>query len=229
MLLTRGCPSRCTFCGAGLVNGYNLRARSVNNILTEIKLLVNTYGVKEIHFFDSNCSHRKGPLREVCKRIISEKIDITWCAPNGIRIDSIDKELAGLMKKSGCFQVNVGIETGSPRVMLQIKKGISLDMVRANIAILRKAGIEVTGFFVMGFPGEKRREINQTINTALQLPLTGASFSILTPLDSPRPDGLKVFHDSHGRMPSSQASGSLAESALLACRTHPFSLLPPSG
>jgi len=182
VLMTRGCPSRCSFCGANLINGHKIRKRSVENIMREIRLLTSQFGVKEVQFFDSNCAHREGPLREVCSAIISEKIDITWSAPNGIRIDSIDKELARLMKKSGCFQVSVGIESGSARILKQIRKGITLEMVKERVAVLRDAGIEVTGFFVIGFPGEKITEIEQTISFAERLPLTSASFSILTPL-----------------------------------------------
>lgn len=182
MILTRGCPSRCTFCEAGIINGYKLRSRSVENIMQEIKLLTTRFGVNEIQFFDSNCADPRGPLREVCKRIISENIDITWCAPNGIRIDSIDKELVDLMKQSNCFQVNVGIESGSPRILKQIRKRISPDMVREKISLLRKAEIEVLGFFMIGFLGETATEIKQTISFAMELPLTGASFSILSPL-----------------------------------------------
>jgi len=182
VLMTRGCPSRCSFCGANLINGRRIRKRSAENIMQELRLLTSQFGVKEIQFFDSNCAHREGPLREICKRIISEKIDITWSAPNGIRIDSIDEELAALMKTSGCFQVSVGIESGSERILKQIKKGISIDMVKERVKVLRDAGIEVTGFFVIGFPGETIREIEQTISFAAELPLTAVSFSILTPL-----------------------------------------------
>jgi radical SAM superfamily enzyme YgiQ (UPF0313 family) len=182
MILTRGCPNECTFCAASVVNGHNIRSRSTENVLEEIKLLIEKFRVKEIQFFDSNCAHQHGPLRDVCRRIISDNIDVTWCAPNGIRVDSIDEELAALMKRSGCFQVNIGIESASPRILKNIRKAISPAMVREKIVLLRKNGIEVVGFFMIGFPGETDSEIKQTISFARQLPLTAASFSILSPL-----------------------------------------------
>ncbi|MDD5680764.1 MAG: radical SAM protein [Candidatus Omnitrophica bacterium] len=182
LIITRGCPNSCTFCEAGVINGHTVRSRSVESVIAEIKLLMNKFGVKEIQFFDSNCSDRRGPLRELCKRIISENLDISWSAPNGIRIDSIDAELVALMKKSGCFYVGVGIESGSPRILREIKKGLSLDLAREKIALLRKAGIGVTGYFMIGFPGETAEEIKQTISFAMKAPLTGATFSIFCPL-----------------------------------------------
>jgi len=194
MLLTRGCPFRCTFCGAGRVNGYRVRARSPENVLAEIRLLTQRYGVREIHLYDSNCAHRAGPLRAVLQQIIEEKINLTWCAPNGIRVDSVDPDLARLMKASGCFQVNVGIESGSPRILRQIRKGLSLEQTRRSVRILRDAGLEVVGFFMFGFPGEARDDIQQTISLALDLPLTGASFSIYSPLPG-TPDYQRLLAD----------------------------------
>jgi radical SAM superfamily enzyme YgiQ (UPF0313 family) len=182
MILTRGCPHRCTFCGAASVNGHRIRSRSADNILEEIRLLTGRYGVRELQFYDSNCAHRTGPLREVLERIVRERIDVTWCAPNGIRLDSIDRELAFLMKRSGCFQVNVGIESGSPRILKQIRKNLRLDTVRKQVSLLRQADIEVAGFFMMGFPGETRQEIEATVSLAMSLPLTAASFSVYCPL-----------------------------------------------
>ena len=139
MILTRGCPHRCTFCGAASVNGHRIRSRSADNILEEIRLLTGRYGVRELQFYDSNCAHRTGPLREVLERIVRERIDVTWCAPNGIRLDSIDRDLAFLMKRSGCFQVNVGIESGSPRILKQIRKNLSLDTVKIRLHRARTA------------------------------------------------------------------------------------------
>ncbi len=195
MVLTRGCPHRCTFCGAASVNGHRIRSRSADNVLEEIRLLTGRFGVRELQFYDSNCAHRSGPLREVLERMVGERIDVTWCAPNGIRLDSLDRELAFLMKRSGCFQVNVGIESGSPRILKQIRKALSLDTVRKQVALLREADIEVVGFFMMGFPGETRQEIEATVELALSLPLTAASFSVYCPLpgtedyDALFPDG----------------------------------------
>lgn len=182
IILTRGCPSKCTFCASEKMNGYAVRTRSVENIMKEIYLLTEKFGVRELHFYDNNCSHPKSPLREVLRRIIREKIDISWSAPPGIRIDSIEDSLPALMKESGCFQVNVGIESGSPRVLKMIKKGLTLDMARDRIKKLRDAGIEVMANFIIGFPGETKKEIEQTINFSLELPLTQTSYFIFIPL-----------------------------------------------
>jgi radical SAM superfamily enzyme YgiQ (UPF0313 family) len=182
MLTTRGCPHRCTFCGASRINGYRIRARSAENVMAEIRMLTQEFSVREIQFYDSNCASRRGPLREVTRRLIEEKIDITWSAPNGIRLDSVDEELVSLMKASGCYQVNVGIESGSQRILHQMAKSLHLETVRRATRMIADAGIEVVGLFMLGLPGETREDIQATVNLALELPLTGASFSIYCPL-----------------------------------------------
>lgn len=182
VLTSRGCPYKCTFCGNEKVNGRIFRGRSAGNIIEELNLLKSEYGVREIHFWDDNCAHPKGEMRVVMRRMIDENMKLSWCAPNGIRLDSIDPELPALMRASGCFQVNVGIESGSPRILKKIKKGITPEMVREKVPMLRKAGIEVIGFFMIGFPGETLEEINETVSLAMEASLNGASIAIFNPL-----------------------------------------------
>lgn len=186
MVLTRGCPFACSFCGASRVNGRRVRSRSAANVMQEIRLLTHQYGVREIQFYDSNCASRQGPLRQVLQQMIAEGIDVTWSAPNGIRLDSVDEELVRLMKASGCYQVNVGIESGSQRVLRQISKGLRLGTVERATRLLHRGGIEVVGFFMLGFPSETWEDIRQTIDLAMRLPLSGASFSIYCPLPGTR-------------------------------------------
>ncbi len=181
IVLSRGCLNRCTFCVIGPLTGYKIRSRNARSLIEEVKMLKRDYGVKEFHFVDNNCAHHSVPLRDVCKLFISEKMNIAWAAPNGIRIDSIDEELVDLMKQSGCYQVSVGIESGSSHILKQIRKGITLDMVRKKIKLLRDAGIDVMGFFMIGFPGEMLSEMKETISFAKSLPLTSAAFSIFCP------------------------------------------------
>ena len=178
VMLSRGCPYRCTFCGQG---SAPMRPRNADGVMTEIRLLVEKHGVREIQFYDSNLTHPKSNLRDVLQGIIDEKIGIVWNAANGLRVDHMDPELARLMKRSGCYQVGVGIESGSPKTLKRIKKGIRPEQVRTSVRMLRDAGIEVLGLFIIGFPDESREEIQETVDFALSLPITAGNFSILTP------------------------------------------------
>jgi len=181
MILTRGCPYNCTFCGSSHINGKRVRARSAKNFLDELKLLYENYKVREIQLYDSNCAFYKDLLIDVCKGIIKENFDIAWNCPNGIRLDSLDEELVFWMRKAGCYEVCVGIESGSERILKMIKKGISIDLVREKVNLLNRAGIRVIGYFIIGFPTETKEEIENTLKFSLELPLFRAGYFILCP------------------------------------------------
>ena len=182
IIFTRGCPFRCTFCAAGTVNGYKVRQRTSENIIKEIKLLVENYGVKEITVFDSNCAFDRNLIMDVCKTLIEEKFNIHWTCPNGVRLNSLDEKLLTMMKRSGCYRINVGIESGSPRILKLIKKNLTVDQIKNKVELIKKSGISAVGFFMIGIPEETRKDIQMSINLAKELDLFRAHFSIYTPL-----------------------------------------------
>lgn len=194
----RGCTSHCTYCSIHLIEGRRYRARSPEHILDEIELLVKRHGVREIQFVDSNCIQDKARMIKICHGIIERKLDIAWSCPNGVKAGSVDDELAGWMSKSGCHFVFLGIETGSPRIQKKIRKGLNLAQLPDKIAILKRNGINVGGFFMIGFPDESREEITNTVNLALSLDIDVAAISVFVPLP-----GSEIF----GQLPSDVTSG----------------------
>jgi len=182
IIITRGCPYNCTFCAGKTISGRKLRSRSVGNVLQEIEILKRDYGIKEIHILDDNFALKRSFVREFCERIIAEKIDITWNCPNGLRLDTLDEDIVALMKRSGCYTISVGIESGSQRVLDLMKKDLTLDKIRRQVDLLKRCGMTVNGFFIIGYPGETREEILETIAFAKSLPLTRAIFYNYLPL-----------------------------------------------
>lgn len=178
----RGCTSHCTYCAIHLIEGRRYRPRSPEHILDEIELLVRKHGVREIQFVDSNCIQDRGRMIRICQGIIERKLDIAWSCPNGVKAGCLDDELAGWMGRSGCHFVFLGIETGSPRIQKLIRKGLNLAQLPEKIAILKRNGINVGGFFMIGFPDESRAEIDQTVTLALSLDIDVAAISVLVPL-----------------------------------------------
>jgi len=178
----RGCPFSCTFCEGHIITGKEVRKRSVSNVIEEIKILTRDYGIREIHIVDDNFSMRKDYVMEFCHRILSENINISWATPNGVRIDTLDKEMLLAMKKSGYYLASVGIEFGSDRMFELVKKGLNRKKIEDGIRLIKSVGLEVAGFFIMGYPGETKKEINETIKFALRLPLIRANFFIFLPL-----------------------------------------------
>jgi len=181
MISARGCPFPCTFCSTKYQMGQKMRYRSVSLILEEMKLLVNKYNVKEIQFLDDCFSVNKNKVMEICSGILEEGIKVNWQCPNGLRVDTIDEEVLQIMKKAGCYHISVGIESANPNILKKMKKNISLELVEEKIAIAKKVGIKVTGFFILGFPGETEDDIRWTIKYARKIPIDKVLFSNFWP------------------------------------------------
>jgi radical SAM superfamily enzyme YgiQ (UPF0313 family) len=188
----RGCTTHCTFCAIHLIEGRRYRSRSADHVLDEMELLVRKHGVREIQILDSNCIQDKARMIRICRGILERRLDISWSCPNGVKAHSVDEELAEWMAKSGCHFVFLGIESGSRRIQKLIRKDLDLDRLPEKIAILKRSGINVGGFFMLGFPGETRDEISETVNLALSLDIDVAALSVLVPLP-----GSEIFEQLH--------------------------------
>ncbi len=176
MMVSRGCPFDCTFCASFITKGRQVRYRSVDNVIEEIKLLIGTYGIKEIQFIDDNFTLSRSYVKNFCQRIIDEKLKFSWCCPNGVRLDTLRPDMLELMREAGCYSLSVGIESGSQRVLDFTKRDTPLKMIEEKVDMITNAGIETVGFFILGFPTEKSHEIEQTIDFSLSLNLERANF-----------------------------------------------------
>lgn len=176
--LVRGCPHQCTFCSAHTINGRRVRFRSVEAVVQEMRMLHDDYGVGEFHILDEFFTVKKRYVLDFCEALAREQLDVVWCCPLGVRLDSLDAELLHAMEGAGCYGSSVGIESGSQRILDFIRKGITLDLVREKVALIAKeTSWLVQGFFILGLPTETREEIEATIDLACSLPLHVAAFS----------------------------------------------------
>ena len=186
MITSRGCPNNCIFCSVHVVNGKKWRSRSPDNVVDEIEQLVHTYHIEQIDFNDDNMTLNKKRMEAICDLIVKRGIDIEWYNPTGVRADTLDEYLLTKMKASGCKKLRVAPESGVQRVVNQIiKKNLNLKDVEKAVVLCKKVGIKVGCFFVIGFIGETKEEIEETINYAYKLKRLGADsfiFSIATPL-----------------------------------------------
>jgi radical SAM superfamily enzyme YgiQ (UPF0313 family) len=182
IVTSRGCPFPCTFCAARAISGRRIRQRSLASVFEEVELLTARHGVREIHIEDDNFTFRRDYVMGFCEGLLRRPRPLPWCCPNGVRLDTLDRELLHLMRRAGCYSVSLGIESGAPRVLAMIRKGLEPEAIRERVAWIREAGIKTTGFFIIGFPTETAAEIEQTIRFARQLALDRAQFSTFLPL-----------------------------------------------
>ncbi|HAJ57679.1 MAG TPA: hypothetical protein DCL35_07960 [Candidatus Omnitrophica bacterium] len=181
IMLTRGCPYPCTFCAGRVISGTRLRKRSIEAVLEEIRILYQNHGIREFHIIDDNFTLDTVYAKAFLRKLISEDLDISLATPNGVRLDTLDEELLCLMKESGFYLISVGIESGSERILQLMKKGLSVCKIREKILLIRSHGINVAGFFILGFPGESRRDMLKTIDFSLDLGLLRANYFTFLP------------------------------------------------
>jgi len=176
VMTSRGCPGTCTFCDNAIF-GRTYRERSVQNIMQEIDLLVAEYGVREIKFFDDNFTLNRKKLYDICRQM--KKRNLGWCCLT--RVNLVTKDMLIHMKKSGCWQVLYGLESGDPQMLKRLGKGTTVQQNIRAVRWAHKAGLSVRADFIVGTPGETRKSIRKTLNFAKKLNMDFAHFNKFTP------------------------------------------------
>ncbi len=181
IMVTRGCPYPCTFCAGHIVSGKSIRRRSIDNVLSEIQMLRDDFGIREFHIVDDNFTMDTAYAKEFLRRLKELKLGMTWAVPNGVRMDTLDVEMLSLMKESGLYLISLGIESGSDKVLAMMKKGITTSKIRRHVKMIHDAKIDMAGFFILGFPGETADTIRQTIRFSARLPIKRANYFTYLP------------------------------------------------
>jgi anaerobic magnesium-protoporphyrin IX monomethyl ester cyclase len=186
IMVSRGCLEKCTFCTTPQMWGRKVRCRNPQNVFEEIKEGIERYNIGEIQFEDDTLTANRKNLIEICKLI--EPLGIPWCTPNGIKVNYHLKgnkqlELFRMMFGAGCYQVTIGCESGVQRVLDDIiNKNLKLEQIKPSVENAKKAGLLVHTFWIVGYPGETREEMEKTIEFAAQVGADSYSVAILSPL-----------------------------------------------
>lgn len=175
---SRGCPCACGFC-VSFYFGRKWRTRSVENIVAEIDECVERHGVTDFLFNADFFTCDRSAVIDLCDAIVERRLPITWMCNS--RVDAVDAELLGAMKRAGCQLISFGIESASQSILDGANKRIDRETIERAIALTRRAGIQSLGYFVFGLPGETRETARDTIRLARRLPLDFAGFFTATP------------------------------------------------
>lgn len=181
IISSRGCPSACNFCSSSKFSGRKWRARSVDSLIAEIKLVTGEYGFGGVAFLDDNLTLDPKRVMELSKAIISEGLDIKWWCFS--RMDTVvrNPEMAEWMGRSGCRYVFMGIESANQNSLDAYSKRASTGHAGQAVDILKKNGIETLGAYILGAPDETREMIEETIRFSLKLDTGGVQYTLLTP------------------------------------------------
>jgi radical SAM superfamily enzyme YgiQ (UPF0313 family) len=176
---SRGCPYKCTFCHN--IFGKKIRFRSPGNVLAEVDWLVKEHGISEIHFEDDSFNIDVKRAKTICHEIINRKYDLKTAFPNGIRADFVDEEMVDLFADMGVYNIAYGIESANENIRKKIKKTMDIEKLKKAITLTAGRGIIVSGFFMVGFPNETEKEMEETIRFACKSKLHIANFSRVIP------------------------------------------------
>jgi len=204
IVTSRGCPYKCVFCNSSSIWLGKWRERNPEDVVEEIKFLIKNYKRKTFFFNDNSFNIDMERVEAFCNSLINNKINILWTTP--VRADKITKSLARLMKKSGCYNVGIGIESANNQILNNIQKESSIENMQKGINIFKNAGIEVLGQFVIGSPGDTIETIKESLEFAKKSNLDFVMFYTIIPFmhteqwDYINSNGVlysKLIHDYH--------------------------------
>ena len=176
MNVVRGCPFNCRFCETKKIWGSKPRHFSPQRVVEEIEFLIAEYGSKGVYFVGDNFTINKKWTMSLCNLINKHKIDLDWVCDT--RVDLVSRDLLEVMKRAGCKTIWFGVESGSPRVLEKLNKGISLQQVVHAFKLCRVVGIKVACSFMLGIPGESIEDMYATLKFAMKLNPDWCRFNI---------------------------------------------------
>lgn len=183
IITSRGCPAKCVYCSSSAFWGRRYRFRSPKNVADEIGELIERWGIKELNFEDDNLTANRERAKKIFREIIDRGYKIRFNFPNGVALWTLDQELIDLMEKAGCYEMTLAYESGCQKVLRDIvKKPINLEQASEITAYIRKKKIRTDAFYIIGFPGETRDQIQETFRFARKMKTDLAYFFIANPL-----------------------------------------------
>ena len=184
----RGCPFSCSYCASPKIWKNRVRFRTVENVMEELVELSRDNNSSAVYFIDDTFTLNRNRVRKICLSIIDKGLKIKWKCDT--RADCIDKELAVLMKQAGCICAKVGVESGSEKILRKINKKESKESMRKAASYIKRAGISLTIYLMLGFPEETDEDLEQTLEFAKELDADYYSLSIFAPYY-----GTKIYNE----------------------------------
>lgn len=179
MVSSRGCPYKCAFCSQ-VYCGEKVRFRTPEDLVGEMENYVKNFGAKEIIMFDETFTIDEKRVLKICDLIKEKGLKFKWNIRT--RVDALTEPMLLALKKAGCYGLHLGVESGSPRILELMKKGITVPQIRQAFKMAKKHGFKTRGYFMIGYLDEDLETYTTTIMLAKDLDLDWASFSITTPL-----------------------------------------------
>ena len=161
VITARGCPSACSFCSSPNFWNRKVRFRSPQNVVDEIIFLRDTFGLIYFSIRDDTFTADRSRAIEICRLLIERRVFVVWNCQS--RVTAIDAELLLWMKRAGCEGIQLGVESGSPRILRMLEKSITPAQVEHASQLVKHAGINLSVYLISDVPGETEEDISATI------------------------------------------------------------------
>ncbi len=175
----RGCPFSCKFCSRSY---QNVRYKTPDKVITELKYLKKKFGIKAFHFYDELVVFRKKAVLELCDKI--KPLDVYWDCQG--RVNTVDEKLMQIMKENNCYSIGFGFESGSTKMLQAMGKGVTREDNLRVLNAAKKTGMHLKIQLMCGYPGETEQTVAETVSMMKMSQLPPRRMSWTTPLPGSR-------------------------------------------
>jgi len=179
LMSSRGCPYSCTYCASKVMFGIGFRANSVKKTMEEVDKLVEKYGFECMSFSDDTFAIDKKRAIEIAREMKRRHPNLLFRVQ--LRANTCDEDLIAEFKKANCIQADIGVESGSEKVLKIIDKKVTVEQIKKAFATVKKYGIGSSATFIIGIPGETAEDIEMSRKLAEEIDSDYTQFFILTP------------------------------------------------
>lgn len=179
LITSRGCPYACTFCDAEMTP-RQYRAMSPERVVNLIEMLIERYNPPQMMFFDDLFTIQRKRVIAICKEIVKRGLHFEFACES--RLDTMDFELLRWMRKAGCVKIYYGLESGSPELLITMKKGLTVEKMEAAAKLNREVGMWFKYFLIYGFPEERASDHRKTEEVIRKTRPDSICLSLLQPI-----------------------------------------------
>ena len=181
VLASRGCPYQCTFCYHSL--GLKYRTREIDSVVEELRSNIKKYRINMVNLFDDLFSINRERMLDFCKKMKALIGELSWDCKWGcqLAVNSVDKEMLDVLKKSGCCWISYGFESMSQKVLASMGKPIKPEQIITAYNLTREANMNIQANFIFGDVAETKETAKETIDAWLKYFKGQVSLGLIQP------------------------------------------------